>query len=187
MKNRDNIRIYGGEDGGVWVADKGTQGPSDLSAPATGWTELGWISEDGLNLDQDADQKEFNAWQGGTIIKVVTSGAKRTFKFQCLEETAVVLGLAYPGLEFTVTGTGDAKVAKGTVPGSIKTQEKAFVLDAVDSIDGYTKRYNVPTGTINPSNSVEHKFDDMTVYEFEVTVTDDFDIVTNSPSVTGVA
>lgn len=181
MKNRDNIRIYGGDAGGVWVADKGTTGPTDLDTPSAPWAELGWMSDNGLDLEQAADQKEFNAWQGGTLVKVVTTGGKRTLKFECLEETAVVLGLAYPGLAFTVSNG----LATGTVPGSIPTQEKAFVADAVDSIDGYTKRFVIPTGTIDPSNTVAHKFDDMTVYAFSVAITDDFDIITDSPSIVG--
>lgn len=178
-KNLANIRIYGGEEGGVWCAPTGTTGPTDLAAPGVGFSEVGWLSENGLDTEQKADQKTFKGWQGGTIVKVSTSGAVRTFAFECLEETAVVLGLVYPGLTFATT-TG---IARGTVPGGIKTVEKAWVFDAVDSVDGYTKRYVVPLGVVDPSSKASHKFDDMTIYGFTVTVIGDFDIVTDSPSI----
>ena len=179
-KSNANTRVYGGDAGGVWVADKGTTAPADLATPATGWDEAGWLSDAGLKLEQKADKQKFYAWQGGTVVKVSISKAERTFTFECLEETAVVLGLAYPGLAFTTT-TG---VAKGTVPGGIHAVEKAFVLDAVDS-DGNTKRYVVPNGSIDPNNAVEHKFDALTVYSFQVDVLGDFDIITDSPAVVG--
>lgn len=185
-KNRNNIRVYGSDNGAVYVANKGTIAPNDLGAPASDWTELGWLSDSGLELEQKADQKSFNAWQGGAIVKVVTSGAERTFTFECLEETAFVLGLAYGGVSFTNTGTGAATVATGTVKGAIKTMEKALIIDTVDSTDGYIKRYRIPVGVIDPSSKVVHKYDDLTVYSFSVTVTGDFDIVSNSPSITGV-
>jgi len=179
-KNNANIRVYGGDTGGVWIADKGTTAPTDLSAPGVGYTEAGWLSDTGLKLEQKADKQKFYAWQGGTVVKVAISKAERTFTFECLEETAVVLGLAYPGLSFT-TATG---VATGSVPGGIHSVEKAFVLDAVDS-DGNTKRYLVPVGNVDPNNSVEHKFDGLTVYSFQVDVIGGFDIVTDSPAVVG--
>jgi len=180
-KNNANVRVYGGDAGGVWVADKGTTAPTGLAAPTTPWVDTGWLSDAGLKLEQKADKQKFYAWQGGTVVKVSVSKAERTFTFECLEETAVVLGLAYPGLSFT-TATG---TATGTVPGGIHAVEKAFVLDAEDS-DGNTKRYVVPVGSIDPSNTTEHKFDALTVYSFQVDVLGGFDIVTDSPAVVGV-
>lgn len=177
-KSNANVRVYGGDAGGVWVADKGTTAPVGLATPATGWVEVGWLSDAGLKLEQKADKQKFYAWQGGTVVKVSISKAERTFTFECLEETAEVLGLAYPGLSFTTT-TG---VAKGTVPGGITAVEKAFVLDAEDS-DGNTKRYVVPVGSVDPNNTVEHKFDGLTIYQFQVDVLGGFDIVTDSPTI----
>src|SRR5690242_9934005 len=120
-KNNANIRVYGGDAGGVWVADKGTTGPTGLTTPATGWSEVGWLSDTGLKLEQKADKQKFYAWQGGTVVKVSISKAERMFTFECLEETALVLGLAYPGAAFTTT-TG---VSTGVVPGGIHSVEKA--------------------------------------------------------------
>lgn len=179
-KSNANTRVYGGDAGGVWVADKGTTAPTDLATPGTGHTEAGWLSDNGLKLEQKADKQKFYAWQGGTVVKVSVSKAERTFTFECLEETAVVLGLSYPGLSFTTTGG----VAKGTIPGGIHSVEKAFVLDAVDS-DGHTKRYCVPVGSVDPNNVVEHKFDALTVYQIQVDVIGDFDIITDSPAIVG--
>ena len=177
-KSNANTRVYGGDAGGVWVADKGSTAPTGLATPTTPWVEAGWLSDAGLKLEQKADKAKFYGWQGGSVVKVSVSKAERMFTFECLEETAMVLGLAYPGLTFT-TATG---VASGTVPGGIHSVEKAFLFDVVDS-DGNTKRYQIPVGNIDPNNTVEHKFDALTVYSFQVDVIGDFDIVTNSPAV----
>lgn len=183
-KNQNYIRIYGGDDSSVFVAPKGTTFPTDLAAPTTPWAELGWISDGGIDLEQKADKKKFYAFQGGTLVKVSVSKAERMFTFECLEESAVVLGLAYPGVSFTTTGTGATRVAKGTVPGGISSVERAFCFTLEDS-DGNLKRYNVPNGNIDPNNATAHKYDDMTVYKFVVDVLGGFDIVTNSPGVVG--
>lgn len=179
-KNDANIRIYGGDAGAVWVGEVGVTAPTGLAAPGNGWTELGWLSDTGLTLEQKADKKKFYAWQGGTVVAVSISKAERSFTFECLEETAVALGLAYPGLEFT-TATG---VATGTVPAGITGIDKAFTLDAEDS-QGNLKRYVVPKGNVDPNSKTEHKFDALTVYQFVVDVIGEFDIITNSPGVVG--
>lgn len=177
-KNSANIRIYGGAASAVWVAPKGTTAPLGIAAPAAPWVEMGWLSDNGLDVDQKAAKKKFYAWQGGTVVKISVSQAERTFSFECLEETALVLGLAYPDLALTVA-TG---VATGTVPGGIRAVEKAFLYDAFDS-DGNLKRYVVPDGYIDPSTKTTHKFDALTVYAFDVDVVGSFDIRTNSPGV----
>jgi len=184
-KNNTNIQIYGGDAGAIWTAPKGTTAPTDLAVPTTPWAELGWISDNGLDLEQKADKKKFYAWQGGTVVKISISKAERMFTFECLEETAITMGLAYPGTTFTTTGTGAARVAKTTVPGGIFAVRKAFVFDTFSSDGTVQTRYNVPDGNIDPNNKVIHKFDDLTVYSFVVDVLGGFDIVSNSPGVVG--
>src|SRR5690349_18869775 len=104
-KDRDNIRIYGDDASGVYVADKGTTGPTTLAAPGVGFTEVGWLSEDGIDVSREANTVEFTAFQGGTIVRKKRTSVKDTFKFVCLEETALTMGLALAGVVPT-TATG---------------------------------------------------------------------------------
>lgn len=174
----DNIRIYGDLDSGVWVAPKGTTLPTALDAPGVDFTEVGWLSEDGIGFDRSTDAVSHRAYQGATLVRRKKTSVEDTFTFQCLEETAVVLGLYYAGQEPTVaTGVATINVSNQTA-----SDERAFVVDVVDG--DYTKRYVVPVGSVE-GGSVAHSNSEMTVYEFTVTIQGDYDIITDSPGVAG--
>src|SRR4051812_6884549 len=106
-KDRTKIRIYGDDASGVFVAPKGTTGPTTLAAPPVGFVELGWLSEDGIDLARDGNKVEFNGFQGGAIVRTKKTSAKDTFKFICLQETATTLGLAYAGVVPTTASAVD--------------------------------------------------------------------------------
>lgn len=177
-KNQANIRIYGDDGDAVYVATKGATFPVGLAAPAVAFTELGWLGEDGINLDQSLTVNKFNAHQGGAMVRQKTSGVERSFSFQCLEETAVVMGLYYPGLTAVTTGTAPAQVTTFTVPAGAKSNEKAWL---VDSFDGTVqKRHNIPVGEIGETGTISHTNSGLAIYEFTVNIFGGFTIVTNA-------
>lgn len=175
-KNLANIRIYGDADSVVYLAPKGTTLPVDLVAPAAAFQDLGWLSEDGVDITRESSSNDFTAWQGGTIVRSKVSGVKDTIKVVCLEETAITLGLLYPGSTSTTT-TGTTKIS---VPGGSSSNEKALVVDFMD--DAVTKRYAIPRAEVTGTGTVSHKNTDMTMYEFTFTIYGGFDIITNNPA-----
>lgn len=175
-KNLANIRIYGDQDSAVYIADKGTTGPTTLAAPAVDYADLGWISEDGAEIARESSSNDFTAWQGGTIVRSKVSGVKDTIKVTALEETALALGLYYPGSS-TVTATGVSTI---TVPGGASSNEKALVVDFLD--DDVTKRYVIPRAEVTGVGTIAHKNTDMTMYEFTFTIYGGFTIITNNPA-----
>ena len=170
-KDRDNIRIYGDDASGVWVAPKGTTGPTTLAAPGVGFVEVGWTSEDGVDVAREANVVDFNGWQGGAIVRTKKTSVKDTFKFVCLEETAVTMGLAYAG----VTPTTASSVDTFAITNQTASDERAWVADMVDGL--ITKRYVVPSGEAQLTGTISHKNSDMTMYEFTVTIYGDYDIL----------
>jgi hypothetical protein len=175
-KNLANIRIYGDDQSAVYVAPKGTTLPTTLAAPVAAFVELGWLSEDGAEIGRDVSTSDFSAWQGGTTVRSKITGVKNTIKVTCLEETAVALGLYYPGMtSATVTG-----VTTITVPGGSKANEKALVIDYID--DTVTKRYACARAEVTGVGTVGHKNSDMTMYEFTFTIYGGFSIITNNPA-----
>jgi hypothetical protein len=67
-KNLANIRIYGDQDSVVYIADKGSTLPTTLAAPGVAFEDLGWISEDGVDVTREVTATDFTAWQGGFIV-----------------------------------------------------------------------------------------------------------------------
>lgn len=175
-KNLANIRIYGDQDSAVYVADKGTTGPVDLAPVSAAHKDFGWVSEDGTDITRESSSTDFTAWQGGAIVRSKVSGVKDTLKVTALEETALTLGLYYPGMT-AVTTTGVTRI---TVPGGAKSNEKALVVDFID--DDITKRYVIPRAEVTAVGTISHKNTDMTMYEFTFTIYGDFEIITNNPA-----
>lgn len=171
-----NIRIYGDETSVVSVAALGTTFPIGLAAPAATFEDVGWISEDGVAINRTKDVKKFKAWQGGATVRQKIVGVEDTFKFQCLEETAITLGLYYPGSSSTTT-TGVTTIA---VPAGAVADERAWLLQFFDG--DIEKRYNIPRGEVGETAVVVHKNSDMTVYEYTVTSLGAFTIITNNPA-----
>lgn len=175
-KDLANIRIYGDDASAVYVAPKGTTGPVDLAAVSASYKEVGWLSEDGVDVERNEDVAEFKAWQGGKVVRKKVTSVDDTFKFQALEENLVTTGLYYKGQAPVVT-TGVAKI---TVTNQSKSDERAFVIDFVDGT--VSKRYVIPSGEVSERATIPHKNTDMTLYEYTVTIYGDYFIYSNAPA-----
>ena len=178
-KNENNIHIYGDEAGAVYVGPKGTTAPEGLAAPAVGFVEIGWISEDGVDEALEQNSEVFRAWQGAKVVRRKVTSSDRTFKFQALEENLATHGLKYRGQAPTVA-TG---VATTTVKNQTAQDTRAWVFDLVDG--GVTKRFVIPAGDYTMTGSIQYKGDSMTIHEFEVTPIGDYTEVTNNPAIVG--
>lgn len=174
-KSTSNIRVYNSATSGVWVAPRGTVLPTTLAAPAAPFAETGYLSEDGVTAGRDEDVKEFKALQGGVTVRRQSSGVKDTLKFVCLEETAITLGLYYKGATVTTaSGVDTIQVTNQT-----RNDERAFVVDLVDG--AITKRFCIPVGAVG-TGEVVHSGEDMTAYEFEVTIIGDYTVLKTAAS-----
>ncbi len=176
-KNQDNVRIYGDEAGGVWVAPRGTTGPTGLSAPPVGFEEIGWLSEDGVDETLSQNSEVFRAWQGAKVVRRKVTSADMTFRFQALETNAVTQGLKYRGQVATVA-TG---VATTTVKNQMAQDTRAWVLDMFDG--DVQKRYVLPAGDYSRTGTIQHRNAGPSILEFEVTPIGDWFEITNDPAI----
>lgn len=177
-KDLANILGGGGDDSAVWVAAKGSTLPTTLADPASPFASVGWLSEDGVGFARSEDRQVYRGHQGGSIVKRKTASVDDTFKFQCLETTALTLGLVYKGQEPVVaTGVGTITVEDQTV-----SDERAFVFDEYLD-DGSVMRYVVPNGSAELTAEIAWKHNDLTVYEFTVGVNGSYFVITDAPAV----
>lgn len=186
--NRENAHVYGDIGTGVWIAPKGTTLPTTLTEdPAAGFKPAGWLSDDGISRSVEKDIQEYNALQGGSLIRKKVSKVTQTFRFTCLEETALVLGMVNSDQQIVVTGTGAAAVARQEIgDGQNRTVERALVIDAVD---GETRERTVLSAadiTFQGEISVAHN-EELRMYEFEASLLAGAAayVLTNAPGVTG--
>ena len=176
-KNLANIRIYGEDASAVFVGPLGTTAPVGLAAPATPIRDVGWLGEEGVAVARKAEVKKFKAHQGATTVKTKITGTDNSFKFQCLEETAIVLGLMHAGS----TGVTTTGVSVTTIPGGMSSDPRMWVVDEYEGT--IQTRYVFSNGTVGDRGDIVYKSDEITIYEFTVEVVGDFTHTTNSTSV----
>ena len=165
--NNDNIQIYGDDLDLVAVAPVGTVLPTGLEELTDAFTDLGWLSEDGVDWDDAYEVADFKGHQGGKTVLKLPTGVSRTFKVQCLEETATTVGLRYPG--FTPAKIGAADVYGGELPGP-RLDPRVFVIDLKSISTGHTKRFVVPKGMVTEVATLQHRRSGIAIYEMTIEV-----------------
>lgn len=108
--NADNVRITRPKvSGSVFVAAKGTAIPSTVTADdPTGFTSLGWVSEDGIKMTTERDTADLIGF-GGDIIKAITNSHKLAFTFKPVELNAEVLKKQFGEANVEVNTDGSVK------------------------------------------------------------------------------
>lgn len=173
-KNSLNTVIGGGDDSAVFVGTAlGVTPPTGLALPSsTDWADLGWLSEDGVDDEVKWKSDVKRGHQGGKIVRTIYSEPERTFKFQCLEVTALSLGLRFPGVTYTTaTGVASATQVMNT------PQNLPFIIDEFDAqkpLSGsqLQDRWIIPSATVDPSGTASYKIGDLVVLEFLLTPVD---------------
>lgn len=160
-----NIQIYGDDLDIVAVAPVGTTLPVGLAPLAAPFKDLGWLSEDGIDWDDAYDATDFKGHQGGKTVLKLPTGVSRTFKVQCLEETATTLGLRYSG--FAPQQIETTQVYGGEIPAP-KMDPRVFVADMKSITTGKTKRYVVPKGVVTEVGTLQHRRSGITIYEMTI-------------------
>lgn len=120
-----NVKV--GVTGSVWVGPTSATAPTSATTTLTGFTELGYVSADGLEEARDRSTNQIRGWQNGDLIREVVTESTATFKFMLLETTKAVIELFYGS---AVSGTG-ASAAIAVNPGATGGK-KSFVFNTVD-------------------------------------------------------
>lgn len=130
-----------GVTGSVWVGPTTAAAPTSSVSVLTGFTELGYVSTDGLEEGRDRSTNQIRAWQNGDLIREIVTESTATFKFMLMETTKAVIELFYGS---TVSGSTDS--SKVDVNPSATGGKKSFVFNVVDGTS--VIRTYVPTGEV---------------------------------------
>jgi hypothetical protein len=181
--NAANARIFGSDNDAVFIAPIGTQLPEGLSTP-DGFTDAGWLHDDGITIGGDTNIAKFTGHQGGRTVRTKVTNSSTTFKFQCLETTALTLGLQLNILE----KTGDTQTVKARVSSGRKVESRAFAIDVYDE-DATTLqyRYAIARGEIGERQEFTLSGSNITGYTFTVEIIGDYWIITNDQAFADIA
>jgi hypothetical protein len=125
-------------------------------ATLTGFTDVGFISEEGITESESASSNNIKAWQGAAVVRKVQTEHDLTYKLTAMETSDAVIALRYGN------GTAASYQIKGDVPG-----RKAFVIEV---IDGDTiMRGVIPNGEITEKG--DRVFASANTIQYPMTIT----------------
>ena len=119
--------------GALWKAPLGTTLPVDadpFAALDPAFTNLGYISDDGVNEDYDDSVDDVVAWQNATTIRSTTSQSTASLGCMLMETKGTVLEAFHRGSTIVPVATGIWKM--NIKP--IVADPSIFILDAVDGL-----------------------------------------------------
>ena len=138
--------------------------PTTAAATLTGFSGLGYCSEDGLENTSDRSSEDVRAWGGDLVLNIQTEYTD-TFKFTLIESLNVDVLKAYYG-DANVSGT----LATGITitANSTELPEKAWVADMVMR-GGVLKRVVIPRGKVTSTEAITYKYNEAVGYGITIT------------------
>lgn len=133
--NAENVVV--GITGKVYVGATSATAPTSSTSALTGFTELGYVSADGVTFSNERATAQVRAWQNADLVREIVTEGTTTYQFTLLETTEEVIETYFGGtlvggkLELSPTSTGG---------------RKSFVVDIVDGAKAI--RHYIPLGEV---------------------------------------
>lgn len=150
--------------GAVYVAPLSTTFPTDATtALDAAFVCLGYVSEDGLENNNELDVSEIKAW-GGNIVYRSLNGLDDTFSLSLIEsENVDVLKNVYGDANVTVDANGNVTINIVAED----PQEKIWVFELAMR-GGRAKRIVIPDGAVTARETITYNDSDAVAYGITV-------------------
>lgn len=146
------------------AATTATLPTSASSALASGWTNLGYISDSGLTNSNSPETNAIKAWGGDTVLTTQTS-KEDTFQFTLIEtKNADVLKFIY-GDKNVTSAESTGITVKATTS---EAEAHAVVIDMVLR-EGTLKRVVIPNAVVSSIGDIVYNDSDAVGYEVTLT------------------
>ena len=151
--------------GAIYIAPLETELPTSTTDALTGFTCLGYVSEDGVTNDNSPESDSVKAWGGDTVLTLQTDRPD-SFSFTLLEVlNEDVLKVIYGDSNVNTDASGNISV-KAT---SEALLGHSWVIDMIVR-DGRAKRIVIANGTV--SNLATITYSDTAAVGYGITITD---------------
>ena len=162
----DASEVVVGGNGRVLVADADTAVfPETMAALDSGWTEVGYVSEDGITFTSGQEIEDIMAWQSFYSIRKVVASKSATVEFVMRQWNEDTVALAFGG--GSVSRAAGVATYIPAEPGDL--DERAMIVEWEDGADTY--RLVLPRGLVTgevSTNVVRTAAADLPV-SFEIT------------------
>jgi hypothetical protein len=132
---KDVDEIVVGANGTVWTAPVGTAAPADEdAAPAAGWVDLGYVSEDGVTVTDAKTLEVISVWQLFYAARRIVTARELNLSFALRQWSKDTVPFAFGGGEITTPTAGHHKY---TPPAPEDLDERALMIDWQDGTKHY--------------------------------------------------
>jgi hypothetical protein len=135
MATAENVVV--GVTGAVYSGPTSATAPTSSTSTLTDFTELGYVSADGVEFATDKSTNQIRAWQNADLVRETITEGTVTYTFSLLETTQEVIE-AYFGASLV-----DGKIELNPVNTGGR---KSFVIDIIDGAKAI--RHYIPSGEI---------------------------------------
>jgi hypothetical protein len=126
-----------GISGSVYVGPTSASAPTSSSSTLTGFTDLGYISNDGVTVTPSRNTAQIRAWQNADLVREVVTESDLAYKFVMLEMSAAA------ATQYFGVAPASNKVAWSP---SATGGKQSFVIDMIDG--SKVVRHYIPSGEI---------------------------------------
>jgi hypothetical protein len=142
--------------GHVYVAAVGATPAVGIAAPTTGWTEMGFLSTDGVNFEPSVEMGELRAWQSKYPIRRFENSRSLDISFTLLQWNKTTLPFALGGGSILEIGVTDVYEYTPPVAGSL--DERAMNVMWNDGTRDFSLL--IPRGVVSDLGSFSLNSDD---------------------------
>lgn len=176
----ENARIFGSDDDSVAIgASLDTPLPEYLEPLGDGFTEVGWLDEDGIGFNPDDSVDKHHGHQGGRVVRTKMTSSETSFQFTALETKLAHVGIVLSIRESTPGSEGNAGATKHTL-GARKVERRPFVVDTYD--EGYHYRWIIPIGEVGERSEFTLANSEITAWNIQAEIIGDYYLVTDDPA-----
>lgn len=148
--------------GAVSVGATSATAPTGTAGTLTGFTDLGFIGEDGVTETRDRSTNTLKAWQNGATVRTVVTDGTLTYKFVMLETKKETVELYYGTTVTSATSDGSFVIVPTNTGG-----RKSFIIDVVDGAE--LERVYIPQGEVTEVGDKVYAGGEAIGYEVTVT------------------
>ena len=118
-----------GANGTIYVAPGGTAVPANVTAAWTGFTDVGYVTEEGVTIGRALTTEQIRAWQSISAIRYLVTEVAFTVSFSLLQWNETTLPFWLGGGTVVNQGGGSFKY---TISSSPAIDERAFGVEWTD-------------------------------------------------------
>lgn len=154
--------VRAGITGVVSVGLTSAAAPVLATSSLTGFTDLGYVTDEGVTEARGRSSNDIRAWQGGVIVRTLVTEGTMTFSWKMMETSKATIEAFY-GSTVTQVATEGTLIVVPTSTGG----RKSFVLDVIDGVE--LNRTYIPQGEITEVGDVVYASGEPIAYEVTLT------------------